>query len=351
MRPQPISSVFANPWFDAHQDVVFVHDDAVGLKAIIAIHDTTLGPGLGGCRLWRYESEAEALRDVLRLSRGMTYKNALADLDYGGAKSVIFGDRKTKTPALLRAFGRAVDRLGGRYVSGEDVGITVADMEIIRGETAHVRGIAEGGVGDPSPHTAYGVHVGIRSAAARAFGTDDLTGRRVAVQGLGNVGRALCRLLYEAGARLVVADLDHGKVAAMVSEFDAVSVPSNRIHAAAVDIFAPCALGGGLNERTIPEIVARVVAGAANNQLETSADSRRLTDRGVLYAPDYVINAGGAIAIAHEGPGFAPEKLKAHLERIGAALTQIFERSDSERRPTSDIADRLAEERLAGARF
>ena len=350
MQPPPISAVFANPWFDNHQDVVFVHDHTAGLKAIIAIHDTTLGPGLGGCRMWRYESEAAALRDVLRLSRGMTYKNALAGLNFGGAKSVIMGDPRAKTPALLRAYARAVDRLGGRYIAAEDVGITIADMETMHSETMRVCGIAEGGVGDPSPHTAYGVFVGVRTAVAHAYGTSELTGLRIAVQGLGNVGRALCGLLHGAGARLIVADLDRDKVATMMSEFGAEAAPSNLIHAASAAVFAPCALGGVLNEKTIPEIEARVVAGAANNQLETSADGRRLMERGILYAPDYAINAGGAIAIAHEGPSFAPAELKAHVEGIGTTLARIFERSGKERRSTSDVADRLAEERLARAR-
>jgi leucine dehydrogenase len=349
MQPQPISTVFENPSFDGHQEVIFVRDRESGLKAIIAIHDTRLGPALGGCRIWPFESEAAALRDVLRLSRGMTYKNALAGLKFGGAKAVIIGDESAKTPALLRAFGRAVDRLGGRYVTGEDVGISMADLEIIRTETAHVRGIREGGVGDPSPYTAYGVLVGMRAAVARALGRSRLDGLRVAVQGLGAVGARLCQLLHEAGARLVVADIDPGKVTRMVEEFAAEGVAADRAHAAKVDVFAPCALGAVLNERTIPAIQARVVAGSANNQLATVADGRQLMERNILYAPDYVINAGGAIAIACEGPDFDINRLKRRVESIGTTLERIFARSSIDGCPPSQVADLLAEERLAGA--
>jgi leucine dehydrogenase len=351
MQMQPISSVFDNASFDDHQEVVFVRDRPSGLKAIIAMHDTSLGPALGGCRMWPYESEAAALRDVLRLSRGMTYKNALAGLDFGGAKAVIIGDAHAKTPAMLRAFGRAVDHLGGRYITGEDVGIAVSDMEIIRSQTAHVRGIQEGGVGDPSPYTALGVLAGMRTSAAHALGSADLGGVGVAVQGLGHVGWNLCRLLHEAGARLIVADIDQDRVGRAVADFGAEAVAAERAHAANADIFAPCALGAVLNERTIPEIRARIVAGAANNQLATAVDGWRLIERNILYAPDYAINAGGAIAIAHEGPNFDRNALERHVEMIGETLARIFEKADAVKCATSEIADLLAEERLTRARW
>lgn len=351
MKASSLHPVFGNAAFAAHEQVVFCHEGSAGLKAIIAIHDTTLGPALGGTRMWPYESEAAALRDVLRLSEGMTCKNALAGVPFGGGKAVIIGDaRSDKSPELFRALGRAIDRLGGHFITGEDVGISVADAEEIRKATRHVGGITEGGAGDPSPTTAYGVFKGMKAAARHRLGAADLKNLRVCVQGLGAVGMALCALLHEAGARLLAADIRAAAVREAGERFDATAVLPETAHATDCDIFAPCALGAGLNERTIPQIRARIVAGSANNQLGEAADGARLADHGILYAPDYVINAGGVISIAHEGPAFDRERMLAHVARIGDTLKQIFTRAESDDLATSKIADRMARERIAAAR-
>lgn len=351
MKASPVHLVFRNEAFADHEQIVFCRDVESGLSAIIAIHDTTLGPALGGTRMWPYESEAAALRDVLRLSHGMTYKNALAGLPLGGGKAVIVGDPKRhKSPALFHAYGRYVDRLGGAYLTAEDVGVSVDDVVEVGTATAHVRGIPEGGAGDPSPHTAYGVYKGIVAAARHKHGSADLDGITVCVQGLGQVGMALAELLHEAGAGLVVADVRDAAVADAVERFGAAAVSPQEAHAADCDVFAPCALGAILNERTIPELKARIVAGSANNQLERSADGERLLERGVLYAPDFVINAGGVICISHEGPDFDLEAMRKDVAAIGDTLATIFARSDAQGLATSVVADRMAEERLAEAR-
>jgi len=349
MHEHSSEAVFGNPSFDGHEQVVFVRDRASGLNAIIAIHSTRLGPALGGCRLWPYQNEEAALRDALRLSRGMSYKNALARLDYGGAKAVIIADARDKSPALLRAFARAVESLGGRYIAGADVGISGADIEIMHSETAHVRGLGGRGIGDPSPYTARGVLAGMRAAAARRFGSESLGGLRIAVQGLGKVGSHLCHLLRGEGARLVISDIDSLRVGQLADRFGADVVPPGETHAADCDILAPCALGGILNKETIPEIRARVVAGAANNQLDTGGDGERLMEHGILYAPDYAINAGGAIAVAHEGQR-PRQAIVRQVEAIGATLARIFALAEANRCPTSVIADLIAEERLDGLR-
>lgn len=343
-------SVFDHPEYDGHDEVVFHHDPSSGLKAIIAIHDRRLGPALGGCRMAPYASDAEALTDVLRLSRGMTYKAALAGLPQGGGKSVIIGDpRRDKTPKLIEAMARFVDRLGGRYIIAEDSGTGVDDMRRMAAITPHVGGlagpeaVAAGRDGDPSPATAYGTFVGIQAAVGFALGRSDLRGLRVAVQGLGNVGYRLCEHLHRAGARLWVADVHAPAVERCVQAFGAVAVPVDRIHAAEVDVFAPCALGAVLNERSIPELKARIVAGAANNQLARPEHDEWLRARGILYAPDYVINAGGIIEIHHETHGYHAPTVRAHLDRIGETLTRIFTLARDEGRPTGAIADRMAE--------
>lgn len=342
--------LFSHPEFDAHETVSFCFDAATGLRAIIAVHNTRLGKALGGCRMWPYATEAEALTDALRLSRGMTYKAALAGLPQGGGKSVIIGDpRRDKTPALMHAMGRAIERLNGAYVVAEDSGTSVADMRLIAEITAHVGGLADaravaaGRTGDPSPATARGVFIGIQAAVRHRLGRDDLRGLRVAVQGLGNVGSRLCRHLHDAGARLWVTDLHAPAVERCVAEFGATAVAMDAIHALDVDVFAPCALGAVLNDTTIPALRAGVVAGAANNQLARPEHDRLLLERGVLYAPDYCINAGGIIDIHYEGPAYDPAVVEAHLQRIGRTLTEIFERSQREGRPTGEIADRMAE--------
>tara|TARA_R110002020_G_scaffold50844_13_gene144020 strand:- start:7644 stop:8717 length:1074 start_codon:yes stop_codon:yes gene_type:complete len=340
-------AVFDDPAFDDHEQVVFCRDAASGLNAVIAIHDTRLGPALGGCRMWDYDSPADAVTDALRLSRGMTYKNALAGLALGGGKAVILGDaRRDKTPALMAAFGRHVEALGGRYITAEDVGISTDDIEQAARMTRHARGTAATGLGDPSPYTALGVFHGIRSALAHRFGSSDLAGRRVVVQGLGHVGSGLAKRLSAEGAELVVADLRADTVRAAAEQFGARSVDAGEAHRIEADVFAPCALGAGLNATTIPELGAPIVAGAANNQLATEEDGRRLIARGVLYAPDYAINAGGVISIALATPGGSDEEVVGRVTAIGSTLSAIFARAEREGRPTGEIADEMARERL-----
>lgn len=342
-------SVFDHPEFRNHEQVVFGHDAATGLRTIIAVHDTRLGPALGGCRMWAYKDDAQALTDALRLSRGMTYKNSLAGLDLGGGKAVIIADPRTgKTDAMLAAFGRQVDRLGGTYITAEDVGISSHDMEIVAGETRHARGTKATGLGDPSPYTALGVFIGLKAAVTHRFGSDDLTGRTVAIQGLGHVGMYLAEHLHNAGAKLVVADIHAPSVERAVSEFGAHSVDPKTIHTVEADVFAPCALGAGLNDGTIPELGAPIVAGAANNQLaEEGRHGEELKKRGILYAPDYAINAGGVISIALAEPGTGDAKVRDKVIAIGQTLTHIFERAAALDLPTHTVADQIAEERLA----
>lgn len=343
-------SVFSHPELDGHEIVAFRHDPASGLKAIIAVHNTRLGPGLGGCRMYSYANDADALTDVLRLSRGMTYKAALAGLPQGGGKSVIIGDsRRSKTPALMRAMGRFVDTLGGRYIVAEDSGTSVADMKLIAESTRHVVGFPEAHAqvsersGDPSPATAYGTFVGIQAAVKFQLQRESLKGLRVAIQGLGNVGYRLAKHLNEAGAKLWVTD-SYAPAIERVQEFGVTAVAMDEIYGLDVDVFAPCALGAVLNDKTIPQLKARVIAGASNNQLAELRHGRALLERGILYAPDYAINAGGIIEIYHETHGYDVAKARAQLDHIGITLTQIFERSNSENVPTGEIADRMAEE-------
>ncbi|MDJ0684540.1 MAG: Glu/Leu/Phe/Val dehydrogenase dimerization domain-containing protein [Alphaproteobacteria bacterium] len=339
-------SVFESAHFDGHEQVVFCHDEATGLRAIIALHNTNRGPALGGCRMWNYANEDEAVTDALRLSRGMTYKNALADLPWGGGKSVILGDAKTdKTPAMMRAMGRMVDRLGGAYIVAEDVGTTPDDMTEVRKGTSHVKGV-QGEGGDPSPATAYGVFAGLKASVKAKLGRDSLAGIRIAVQGLGNVGFELARLAREAGAVLTVSDINTSMLEKAERELGATVVAPDAIYDADVDVFAPCALGATLNAQTIPRLNASVVAGSANNQLATEADGEALRRRGVLYAPDYLINAGGVIHIFHEGPGYDRKAAFEHVGRIGAVLTDIYARAAADGVPTQAAADRLAEEKF-----
>ncbi len=340
-------SVFEHHEFDGHEQVVFCHDADSGLKAIIAVHNTNRGPALGGCRMWPYASDEEALTDALRLSRGMTYKSALAGLAMGGGKSVIIGDpRKDKSEALFRAMGRFVDSLGGRYTIAEDVGISVPDVDLMGEETRHVGGATKGGVGDPSPATAYGVFMGMKAAAAHKLGRDTLRGLRVAVQGVGHVGYYLCRYLAEEGAKLIVADIAQDSLDRVVQDFGAEVVAPEAITAAEAEIFAPCALGAVINDETLPLLQAKIVAGSANNQLAEARHGEALRQRGILYAPDYVLNAGGIIIISHEGPGYDEAKAFAHVAEIRDTLAEIFRRADAAGVATSEAADRLAEERF-----
>ena len=337
--------------YQDHEQIIRLRDKKSGLHGFIAIHDTTLGPALGGCRMWNYADEAAALTDVLRLSAGMTAKNALANLDFGGGKAVIIGDsHKDKSPELFRALGRAIEELGGRYTTGEDVGVTTTDMDFAAEMTSHVRGISAAGIGDPSPYTALGVFHGILAAISDRFGATGLTGLTVSLQGLGSVGFRLAERMHRAGARLIVSDIDRAAVSRAVEAFGAVPVDPDKSHSATADIFAPCALGGGLNPETIPEIKATIVTGAANNQLASAADAGRLHARRILYAPDYAINAGGVIAIALGLPGVSKRPIVEKVEAIGATLATIFARAKAENRTTARIADQLVEERLLAAR-
>lgn len=313
-------TIFSAESFSDHEQVVFVSDAPTGLRAIIAIHDTTLGPALGGCRMYPYADEAAALRDVLRLSRGMTFKAAAAGLNLGGGKAVIIGDpKRDKSPALLRAMGRAVERLGGLYITAEDVGTTVADFAWVREATTHVVGLpmALGGTGDPSPTTALGVLHGLAAASSHRWGRSDLSGRTVAVQGLGNVGWHLCRLLTDAGARVIVADTDGQRAQEAAGAFDASVVDPGDIYGVDADMFAPCALGAIINDDTLPVMRFAVIAGAANNQLARDAHGEELRARGILYAPDFVINAAGMMRVASERDGFDAAKVEGQVKSIG----------------------------------
>ncbi len=346
-------AVFSLSDFADHEQVVFVSDDKSGLKAIIAVHNSNLGPALGGCRMWPYASEEEAVRDVLRLSRGMTYKSAMANLKLGGGKSVIIGNPRTdKTPALLAAFARALEQLNGRYIAAEDSGTSVADMKYMTQFTRHVAGIhdkpSDEGTrsGDPSPATAYGTFIGIQAAAKERLGRDSLAGLRVAVQGVGNVGFDLARQLKEAGAQLWVTDLHREPLLQAGKELGATVVAPEEIFGLDVDVFAPCALGAILNDSTIPQLKAKIVAGAANNQLAEPRHGLALMQRGILYAPDYVINAGGIIDVYHERIGFERAALIKHIEGIRDNLMEVFARAREEERPTGEVADAIAEERF-----
>lgn len=335
-----------------HEQVVFASDARRGLRMIIAVHDTTLGPALGGCRMWPYASEEEALIDVLRLSRAMTFKNSVHGLPLGGGKAVVIADPRTdKTPELLQAIGEAVDRLGGRYITAEDVGTNSDDMRVVRGATAYVAGLPETS-GDPSPFTALGVFRGIQACARAVWGSPQLEGRRIAVQGVGSVGYQLARHLVQAGARVVVTDIRPEKVRRAVEELGVEAVEPQRIFDVDCDVFAPCALGGVLNDDTIPRIKAPIIAGAANNQLAEPRHGDLLHARGVLYAPDYVINGGGVINVAEEltPDGYSAERAREKVERIFDRVAEVIELSRSRGIPTHRAADELALRRIEEAR-
>ncbi|ESQ75015.1 Glu/Leu/Phe/Val dehydrogenase [Asticcacaulis sp. AC402] len=347
--------MFDHPDFDAHEKVLFVNDAATGLRAIIAVHSTALGAAAGGCRLWSYASDADAVTDALRLSRGMSYKNAMADLPMGGGKSVILGPVDSeKREAVLEAFGRAVDTLSGQYITAEDVGVSVADMQIVARTTKHVSGLSAAAGksgGDPSPFTARGVRVGIESAVRAHLGRSELAGLSVAVQGLGHVGMYLCQELHEMGANLVVADINPARVSEAQMRFGAVGVSVDDILTQSVDVVAPCALGGTISEYVARYIRASVVAGAANNQLLTAEAGRILGERGVLYAPDYVINAGGIIMVQGEISGDNDADLiRARVDAIGPRLDAIFATAKSDNVITNEVADSMARVKLDAAR-
>ena len=348
-------SVFDHPEFDQHESVHYFHDAATGLRAIIAVHSTALGPGAGGCRRWQYASDDLALTDVLRLSRGMTYKNAIARLPFGGGKSVILADDATpKSPELFHAFGRLVESLGGRYITAEDVGCSVDDMRHVNEETKYVSGLPKSGDsagGDPSPVTALGVFLGIESAVKMRHGKDSLDGIRVAVQGVGHVGLHLCHLLHDAGAVLTVADVNRENLNQASGELPVTVVAPTELLYSDVDVLAPCALGNIFTSVTIPKLKASVIAGAANNQLATEADGARLAERDILYAPDYVINAGGIISVAHEYFGESSEDhVREAVAKIPDRLDIIFERAQESGKPTNVIADEVARKIVAEGR-
>lgn len=347
-------SAFSNPAFDEHERVVFCSDAATGLKAIIAVHSTALGPAAGGCRLWQYASDEDALFDVLRLSRGMSYKNAMAGLRFGGGKAVILKESGFQpSDALFERFGEFVDAMGGDYITAEDVGMSVSVMETIARRTKFVSGLTQRAGhagGDPSPKTAFGVFKGIEAAVRFRLKKDSLEGLTVAVQGVGNVGYYLCRHLHEAGARLLVADIDESRVQRVADEFGAVGVPLTEILFQVADVVAPCALGAVLSETSIPKLNTQVIAGGANNQLATDADGRRLADAGILYAPDYVINGGGIINVASEYYGDVGEdEVIKRVAAIGPRLEGIFAEAEKTGRPTNEIADAQARRIIADA--
>ncbi|MBI1199430.1 MAG: amino acid dehydrogenase [Phenylobacterium sp.] len=350
-------TLFDSPAFEGHEGVHAFSDEKTGLRCIIAVHSTARGPAAGGCRMWPYASAEAALEDALKLSRAMSYKNAMADLDLGGGKSVIIGDSRTqKTPALFEAFGRAVQDVGGKYWTAEDVGVSPADLLHARKNTYYVAGL-EGrreSSGDPSPVTAEGVFRGVRLCVERALKTD-LKGVRVAIQGVGHVGGYLAQKLHAAGAKLTLTDVNAEALARVAAATDAEIVAPSNIFDVDCDVFAPCALGGAISLDTLPRIRARVIAGAANNQLADAEAGRELFDRGLLYAPDYVINGGGIINVAGEiralerDEAFDPAWVDEKLDRLTATLDEVLDLAARQRRPTHEVANEIARDRIRGA--
>lgn len=341
-----MNKLFERLELDDYEQVVFNYDEASGLKAIIAIHDTTLGPALGGTRIWDYDSEEEALNDVLRLSKGMTYKSAAAGLNLGGGKAVIIGDpEEIKSEELWRAYGRFVQSLNGRYITAEDVNTSVDDMQIVAEETGFVTGLPSTS-GDPSPVTALGTFHGIRAAAEEVYGSDDLSGKVVAVQGVGHVGQHLVRHLKNAGADVIITDIKQENIDAVVEEFGVKVVEPGKIYSVNCDIFAPCALGAVINDDTIPQLKCDIVAGAANNVLEEKRHGDLLEEKGIAYAPDYVINAGGVINVYDELIGYDRERALRRAKNIFGNIKKVFKISNRDNIPTYEAADIMAEERI-----
>ncbi len=346
------SGIFGTLQQLGHEQVVFCNDTATGLKAIIAIHNTVLGPALGGTRMWNYASEEEALQDVLRLSRGMTYKAAITGLNLGGGKAVIIGDARTqKTEAFLRRFGKFVNSLNGKYLTAEDVNMKTADMEYIHMETKFVTGLPEsmGGGGDPSPVTAYGVYLGMKAAAKKAFGSDSLEGKKIAVQGVGQVGMHLVEHLVKENASVVITDLNDEKVKALTQRLKVRGVSQEEIYDEDMDIFAPCALGATINDDSIRRLKCAVIAGAANNQLKDEVKhGYMLVDKGVVYAPDFLINAGGLINVYNELDGkYNRKRVFEQADKIYDTCSRILAYADQEKISSQEAAMKLAEERIA----
>lgn len=342
--------MFDHPDFDGHEGVHIFSDTKSGLRAVIAVHNTVRGPGAGGTRLWSYAQTEDAVTDALRLSKAMSYKNAMAGLSLGGGKGVILRpDRDFDREAVFEAYGRAVDSIGGRYITAEDVGVSPDDMRIIKTQTDHVAGLDDGPAasGDPSPLTAEGVFRSVKVAVRHAMGLESLKGLRVAVQGLGHVGYGLCEHLHGAGVHLIVTDINKAVLDKARSEFGAVVVEPDKIHSVTADIFAPCALGGAISEKSLPQIRASIIVGAANNQLATPEMGEACRQRGILYAPDYVVNAGGIINVAAEVSGtYDPNWVRGKLDALEITLKNIFDQAAEQGLPTNIIADRMARERL-----
>ncbi len=329
-----------------YEQLVFCQDRATGLKAIIGIHDTTLGPALGGTRIWDYKTEEEAITDVLRLSRGMTYKNSAAGLNLGGGKAVIMGDpTKIKSEELFRTFGRFVEGLNGRYITAEDMNVGTQDMAYINDETDHCVGL-EGKSGNPSPVTSFGVFRGIEAAVEEVYGSTDLNGKVVAVQGLGAVGYGVCEYLHKAGAKLFVTDIRKESIDRVVNAFGATAVEPDKIYSVECDIFTPCAMGAIINDFTVEQLKCKIVAGSANNQLAEPRHGDILVEKGILYVPDYVINSGGVINVYEELRGYNAERAMSRASNIFNIVKQIIEISKAENIPTYQAADRMAEQRI-----
>src|SRR4051812_18121938 len=345
-----LNPVIAQMGVNDHEQVVFCNDNATGLKAIIAIHNTVLGPALGGTRMWHYNNEMEALTDVLRLSRGMTYKSSVAGLNLGGGKAVIIGDsKKIKNEALLRRFGKFIDSLGGKYITAEDVAMTSRDMEIIKMETDYVSGLPEnmGGSGDPSPVTAYGVYVSMKASAKEVWGNDSLAGKKVLVQGIGHVGDVLVDHLTKEGAKVYIHDISEERLKSASQKYFAEVVSADTMFDLDIDIYAPCALGATVNDETLSRLKCKIICGAANNQLaDEKVHGEAVGKQGILYAPDYVVNAGGIINVYYELEGYNRERAMTHAEKIYETTFNLFQLAKKEGIPTYMAANRLAEQRI-----
>ena len=342
--------VIAQMMLHNHEQIVFCNDNATGLKAIVAIHNTVLGPSLGGTRMWNYNNEMEALTDVLRLSRGMTYKSSVAGLNLGGGKAVIIGDpKKIKNEALLRRFGKFIDGLGGKYITAEDVAMSSRDMEIIKMETDYVSGLPEnmGGSGDPSPVTAYGVYVSMKASAKEVWGSDSLSGKKVLVQGIGHVGEVLVEHLTKDGAKVFINDISEERLKAVAAKYKAEVVAADKMFDLDIDVYAPCALGGSVNDDTLAKLKCKIICGAANNQLLIEKfHGEAVGKQGILYAPDFVVNAGGIINVFYELEGYNRERALSHAEKIYDTTFNIFQIAKKEGLPTYMAANRIAEHRI-----
>jgi leucine dehydrogenase len=345
---QKINPVFGQLSFDNHEQIVFCNDKDTGLKAIIGIHNSIMGPALGGTRMWNYDNEYEALNDVLRLSRGMTFKSAISGLNLGGGKAVIIGDAKTqKTPELMRKFGSFIHSLSGRYITAEDVGMETRDMDLVRDVTPYVTGISEnrGGSGNPSPVTAFGVYLGMKAAAKFKFGSDNLSGKKILVQGIGHVGQTLVEYLVKEGAQVFISDIHQDKMEVVAAKYGAKIFAGDDVYSADVDIYAPCALGATINDQTIYKLNAKVIAGAANNQLENeSTHGQILKDRGIVYAPDFLINAGGIINVYSEIAKYDKAESMRRTENIYNTTLEIFAYADKHNITSQQAAITIAQQ-------